>query len=388
MAIRMDDPLLEDESLFYEPVRRLTADMRKAAETMSEAEVRYLIDLYYSTQEQRKRSDNQLRASSADQEPNTLTQYLAAQVDALEGICNGVLQTIARRTRTGRWCMSLKGISGVLTSGLLAQLDVRKAPSAASFWRFCGQDPSWTWLGKEKAAKLYAQVVEDHEGSRPRPQDLLDTLAKQVNTPVVGLLERVERQTRPRTAAGPARTLEEVHAALTRAQLVNALATRPWNAGLKTLIWKLMDCLVKVQNRDDAPYYCAIYQRRKVHEWERNFAGDFGAQCSEALSRNLTVLQRPWYSGQYDPAVLRPQWQQGMSPSTWKLPDPMEGGVPMLPPGRIELRARRIGVKQFLADLHYCLHEEAYGSPPAPSAEQQARGTTSFRVPPGWAETT
>jgi hypothetical protein len=41
MAIRTENPFLDDEEyLFVEPMRRLTADMRKAAETMSDAEVR------------------------------------------------------------------------------------------------------------------------------------------------------------------------------------------------------------------------------------------------------------------------------------------------------------------------------------------------------------
>lgn len=382
------DPFLEDESLFYEPMRRLTADMRKAAETMSDAEVRYLIDLFYANQEQRKRGDNQLRASRADGEPNSLTQFLAAQVEALEGACNGALQVVARRTRTGRWCMALKGISGVLTAGLLASLDITHAPTAASFWRFAGLDPSWEWLGKERAGKLYAELAEVI-GGRVRPLDILAPAARRVATHPDGLLARIERQTRPKNAREPVRTLDEVQAAMTRAQLIGALATRPWNAGLKTLQWKLMDCLVKVQNRDDAPYYCAIYQRRKRLEWARNFAGEFHEQCTQALSRNLTVLQRPWYSGQYDPLSLRPQYETGMSPSTWKLPEPREGGgVPMLPPGRIELRARRVAVKQFLADLHYCLHEEHYGTPPVPNAQQQERGKTSFRPPPDWPQTT
>jgi hypothetical protein len=57
MAIRTDDPFLDDEELlFVEPMRRLTADMRKAAETMSDAEVRYLIDLYYSNHQRRPAS--------------------------------------------------------------------------------------------------------------------------------------------------------------------------------------------------------------------------------------------------------------------------------------------------------------------------------------------
>ena len=379
--------VLEDESLFYEPYRRLSADLRKAAETMSDTEVRYLIDLYYSLQEGRKRGDNQLRASSADQEPNTLTAFLSQQVAAMEGACNSALQIVARRTRTGRWLMGIKGISGVLTAGLLASVDIAHAPTAASVWRFAGLDPSWQWLGKEKASKLYTEVRDTHLWGRT-PQDLLPELARRVNTPEQGLLARVERQTRPRHAMQEVRPLEEVLDHLTRTQLTKALATRPWNAGLKTLTWKIMDCLVKVQNRDDAPYYCTVYTERKQREWRNNFAGLFHEQCTEALTRNLTPLQRPWYSGLYDPAPLMVQWRAGENPSTWTLPEPQDGGVPMLPPGRIELRARRIAVKKFLADLHYCLYEEHYGRPPVPSPDQQARGRTRFRPPDNWQQTT
>jgi hypothetical protein len=386
MAVTVDDLDRPDEDLLpYEPIRRLNTDMRRAAETMSDAEVRYLIDLYYLTQEGRKRAHNQLRAARQDHEPNLFLSYLVAQLEGFEGICNGALQVIARRTRAGRWCMALKGISGVLTAGLLASLDVRKAPTAASFWRFFGLDPSWEWLGKERAAALYSTVrLEAPQGSRPT--DLLPVLAAHTHTPIEGLLARVERQTRPRQAQEPVRTLDEVRLAVTREQLVKALATRPWNAAMKTHQWKIMDCLVKVQNRDDAPYYCTIYVERKRKEWLLNFSGANRPACTEALARNLTALQRPWYEGKYDPAALRPQWEAGQTPSTWKLPDPGEG-VPMFPPGRIELRARRVAIKQFLADLHYCLWEETYGTPPQPNAQQRARGKTSFRPPPGWAET-
>lgn len=375
----------QEDAAIYEPIRRLTADMRKAAETMSDAEVRYLIDLYYAQQENRKRGQNQLRAAREDGEPNSFIDFMAYQVESLEGVCNSALQIVAKRTRTGRWCMAIKGISGVLTAGLLAGLDVRKSPSCSGFWRFVGLDPTWEWLGKEKATKLYAELREV-SGLRS-PQDILPLAARRVNTPIEGLLARVERQTRPKADRTTVRELDVVKSTMTRQQLINALATRPWNAAMKTLQWKLLDCLVKVQNRDDAPYYCVIYQNRKKLEWERNFAGTFAAQCTAALDRKLTDLQRPWYQGEYDPATLIPQWQAGKTPSTWALPDATPGGVPMLPPGRIELRARRIAAKQFLADLHYCLHEEVLGKPPVPNASQQARGKHAWRVPPGWRET-
>jgi hypothetical protein len=349
--------------------------------------VRYLIDLYYLCQEGRKRSDNQIRAARSDHEPNSLLTYLAGQMESFEGVCNGALQAVARRTRAGRWCMGLKGVSGVLTAGLLANFDVRKAPTAASFWRYSGLDPTFIWLGKEKAQKLYAELREVAGRGSNAPQDLVDPAARRVFCTSDSLLARVERQTRPRTSREPVRSLDEVRDSLTRTQLINALATRPWNATCKTLQWKLMDCLVKVQNRDGAPYYCRIYQDRKRKEWQWNFEGKFAEACTEAMTRNLTPLQRPWYSGGYNAEKLKAQWLEGKSPSTWDLLMDEEReleGTPMLPPGRIELRARRIAVKQFLADLHFCLHEETYGTTPQPNAEQRARGKTEFRPPPAF----
>jgi hypothetical protein len=45
-----------------EPIERLTKDLKEAAITLSDDEARFLVDAYYAMQENRKRTDNQVRA--------------------------------------------------------------------------------------------------------------------------------------------------------------------------------------------------------------------------------------------------------------------------------------------------------------------------------------
>jgi len=51
---------------------RLTRDLVEASRTMGAEEARYLVDAYYATQENRKRTDNQVRALG--EEPHFLIQ--------------------------------------------------------------------------------------------------------------------------------------------------------------------------------------------------------------------------------------------------------------------------------------------------------------------------
>ena len=46
----------------YTAVDRLTHDMRKAARSMSDREIRFLIDTYYQVQDERIRANNQTKA--------------------------------------------------------------------------------------------------------------------------------------------------------------------------------------------------------------------------------------------------------------------------------------------------------------------------------------
>jgi hypothetical protein len=110
---------------------------------------------------------------------------------------------------------------------------------------------------------------------------------------------------------------------------------RTWNATLKVFCYRLADSFVRFHD-DPKCYYGQVYAQRKVLEQERNERGEYQSVAKRTLeTRDIRDPEtRDWY-------------EKGM-----------------LPPGRIELRARRYAVKLFLAHLHHICYEAAYGKPP------------------------
>ena len=130
------------------PVQRLTKDLAKAAITLSDDEARFLVDAYYLMQENRKRSDNQVRSMSA--EPHTVIAWLAEQSDNLENQIKRALDKYSDGKSVGVWMKSIYGIGPVIAAGLLAHIDIKKAVTAGHIWRFAGLDPTMVWNKGEK----------------------------------------------------------------------------------------------------------------------------------------------------------------------------------------------------------------------------------------------
>src|SRR5262245_32058867 len=112
---------------------------------------------------------------------------------------------------------------------------------------------------------------------------------------------------------------------------------RPYNARLKVLCWKAGESFKKFSGNDDC-YYGRIYRLRKDYEVARNSGGENAEEAKKAIEiRKLTSEQKVHY----------------------------EAGK--LPPGRLDLRATRYAVKQFIADLHaYWYRHEFKKDPPLP----------------------
>lgn len=132
-------------------IERLTRDLKAAARTMSADEARFLVDYYYIAQEDRKRSNNQERALSASQEPHTVLTWLAVQSSSLEGEIRKALDAYTDAHIMGSWMRGIVGIGPVIAAGLLAHIDITKAPTAGHIWRFAGLDPTVVWeKGKKR----------------------------------------------------------------------------------------------------------------------------------------------------------------------------------------------------------------------------------------------
>lgn len=142
---------MSTETTDLESITRLTADLKKAAVTLSDAEARFLVDAYYTMQENRKRTDNQVRALNTSGEPHAVIAWLAKQDATLEKqIARALGAYVDKRGPAADWCLSQVGIGPIITAGLFAHIDIHKAPTCGHIWNFAGLNPGRKWEKGQK----------------------------------------------------------------------------------------------------------------------------------------------------------------------------------------------------------------------------------------------
>ena len=133
-----------------EPLDRLTSDLKRAAVTLGRSEARFLVDAYYSMQDNRKRAANQCRALSESSEPHAVLAWYLDQSSRLEKQVARALDAYSGGDPLGQWARSIVGIGPVISAGLLAHIEIEKAPTVGHIWRFAGLDPTLEWKKGEK----------------------------------------------------------------------------------------------------------------------------------------------------------------------------------------------------------------------------------------------
>lgn len=136
--------------LELEPIKRLSRDLRKAASTLSTSEARFLVDHYYMMQRDRIRAAHQVRQLRESGEPHEVLTWLNDNTGVLEASIKGALGVYAAAQPVGKWAQSITGIGPVISAGLLAHIDITKAPTVGHIWRFAGLDPTVVWNRKQK----------------------------------------------------------------------------------------------------------------------------------------------------------------------------------------------------------------------------------------------
>lgn len=137
-------------SIELEPITRLSRDLAKASSSLSEQEVRFLVDAYYMFQEDRKRATNQERALGENKEPCQVITWLAIQSETLEAQIKRALEVYTKNHPVGQWLNDQYGIGPVISAGLLAHIDIHKAPTVGHIWRYAGLDPTLKWEKGQK----------------------------------------------------------------------------------------------------------------------------------------------------------------------------------------------------------------------------------------------
>jgi transposase len=134
-----------------EPLRRMRKDLHDA-KTLSVEEARYLVDAYYIMQEDRKRAHNQVRHAVAEPvaEPHSIIMWLADNSAMLEDQIKSALDRYSEAHPVGKWMKEVYGIGPVISAGILAHVDITKAPTVGHIWRYAGLDPTQRWEKKKK----------------------------------------------------------------------------------------------------------------------------------------------------------------------------------------------------------------------------------------------
>lgn len=128
---------------------------------------------------------------------------------------------------------------------------------------------------------------------------------------------------------------------------------RPYNAGLKNLCWKAGESFKKFSGSEKC-VYGQIYLKRKKLEQDRDARGENAEQAKLDLEKRgdtMTKEQKAHY---------------------------LAG---RLPPGRLDLRATRYAVKQFLSDLHAVWYRQEFKTDPPNPYPIAILGHAHYRKP-------
>lgn len=128
-----------------EAISEMTRDLRKAADTLTVDEARFLVDHYYAMQGQRIRAANQCRALTTTDEPHRVMEWFLSSSKLLEDEVRKALHYFAKSKLEGIWALSICGIGPIIASGLIAHIDPEKALTAGKVWRYAGMDPTSKW---------------------------------------------------------------------------------------------------------------------------------------------------------------------------------------------------------------------------------------------------
>ena len=131
---------------------------------------------------------------------------------------------------------------------------------------------------------------------------------------------------------------------------------RPWNAGLKTLCWKIGESFVKVSG-NESDFYGKLYIQRKQYEQQRNDSGQLADQAARKLER----------------------FKIGKNTEAYKA-----YAAGKLPPAHIHARAKRWAVKLFLAHYHHVAFTLANGTPPPKPYVISILGHADMIMPPNF----
>ena len=129
------------------------------------AQFRYMVNQYYMMQENRKRTDNQLRSAGIDVSANSVLQYLSRNSHDTEKFIKTCLDFYTSMHPVGIWMKDITGIGPVISAGILAHIDIRRCPTSGHIESFAGYNPTVKWeKGQKRPFNMALKTLLFHAG--------------------------------------------------------------------------------------------------------------------------------------------------------------------------------------------------------------------------------
>ena len=154
MTLDPMDELADDANEFL--IRRLSKEIKDDVRKLDSNRIRYLIDLYYQTQELRITSAHRARRSAmvdeetGEIEGNPVADHLLKQVGTVENQVKALLNEWAAQEPICQWAQEVVGIGPVLSAGLAAMIDITPQHSPSMLWSYAGLNPKMVWAKGQK----------------------------------------------------------------------------------------------------------------------------------------------------------------------------------------------------------------------------------------------
>ena len=145
-------------------LRNLFKDMRETAKLMDKDQIRYMVGTYYQIQQFRKASANINTAYTKLNRSTFLIEWVHDTQKEIEEQIKKMLKAYVENDQTGQWMLSQYGIGEVISAGLLAHIDIEKAPHVSNIYSFAGLNPNAVWEKGQKTpveCRTEDAVLED-----------------------------------------------------------------------------------------------------------------------------------------------------------------------------------------------------------------------------------
>lgn len=140
--------------------KNFSKDIKTLHVRFDQNSVRELVSTYYRIQTDRIAIAAQSRELKEVGSPYELTEHLSKQLHYMESSLIKPFENFSNTFTVGRWALSQYGIGPVITAGLISNIDISKAHTAGSIWRYAGMDPTVVWeKGKKRPWNAELKVL-------------------------------------------------------------------------------------------------------------------------------------------------------------------------------------------------------------------------------------